>query len=105
MKPSSVAGYECYWYYTWYSLCYLVHVPLSLLLSLQQAVWVLSLVRRHWGLLLHAHITAVWQSPARHHAPAGRKRSAHSWGETLCAELHLRLAQEHACSTGQSLHL
>lgn len=76
---------------------YLVHAPLSLL----HAVWVLSLVSCHYGLLLHAHVAAIGQSPARHHSRAGWKSSAHSWRKPLCAELHLRLAQEHACSIGR----
>lgn len=73
------------------SLCYLVHAPLPL-------------VSRPWGLLvvllllLHAHVAAVGQS-----LRAGWSSSTHSWRETLCAELHLRLAHEHTCSREQCL--
>lgn len=77
---------------------YLAHAPLSLL----HAVYVLPLAGRHGALLLHAHVAAVGQGHARHRGPSshhggGWDGPAQPWRETLRSELHLGLAQVHAC--------
>lgn len=90
------------WIYVVCPVCYLTHVPLSLLLPLLHVVQVLPLIDWHCALLLCAHVAAVGQSHAGHHGPStdhggGRHSSTHPWGKTLRSELHLRLAHVHAC--------
>lgn len=91
-------------------VCYLVHVPLSLLLPLLHVVHVLTLIGWH-GALLHAHVAAVRHSHAGHHGPSahhggGGDGTAHSRGETLLSERHLRLPHVHTCwNTHQHTHM
>lgn len=106
MKP---AFRVCFRWIIYVFVCYLAHVPLSLLLSLLYVVHVLSLAGWHCA-LLHAHVAAVGQSHAGHHGPSthhggGGDGTAHAWGEALLRKLHLRLAHVHTCwNTDQHTH-
>ena len=73
--------------------CYLVHVPLCLLLG--HGVHALTL-RHSWGqhALTHGHVAPVGHRHAGHHARA----PAHPPVVALGGVLHLGLAHEHACT-------
>lgn len=76
-------------------VCYLAHIPLSLL----HVVHVLSLVRWHHALRLHAHVAAVTQShgTSAHHGAGSSNSGSPSCCEPLRTELHLRLAHVRPC--------